>query len=85
MIFLQAKIVETSTSVLLNYGVAGAMLILCILALVYVHKSSTKQFEGLRIMYKSKFVDLWHKWVVSLGEGEVAPNFLKKDRFIAGL
>ena len=32
--------------------------------------------------YESKFVDLWERWVASLGEGEGAPDFLKKDRFL---
>ena len=35
--------------------------------------------------YESKFVDLWERWVASLEEGEGAPDFLKKDRFIEGL
>ncbi|MCO5575776.1 hypothetical protein L7F22_029581 [Adiantum nelumboides] len=35
--------------------------------------------------YESKFVDLWERWVASLREGEGAPYFLKKGRFIAGL
>ena len=35
--------------------------------------------------YESRFVDLWERWVASLQEGGVAPDFLKKDRFIAGL
>ncbi|MCO5599143.1 hypothetical protein L7F22_053243 [Adiantum nelumboides] len=35
--------------------------------------------------YESKFVDLWGRWVASLRQGDVALDFLKKDRFIAGL
>ncbi|MCO5567942.1 hypothetical protein L7F22_021638 [Adiantum nelumboides] len=35
--------------------------------------------------YESNFVDLWERWVASLREGEGALDFLKKDRFIAGL
>ncbi|MCO5597260.1 hypothetical protein L7F22_051336 [Adiantum nelumboides] len=37
-----------------------------------------KSFEG-------KFSNLWEKWCVSLGEGERAPECLKKDCFLAGL
>ena len=36
-------------------------------------------------MYESKFVDLWGRWVALLRQGEVAPDFLKKDWFVAGL
>ena len=34
--------------------------------------------------YKSKFVDLWGWWIALLRPGEVAPDFLKKERFMAG-
>ena len=33
-------------------------------------------------MYKSKFIDLWGKWVALLRQGEVAPNFLKRFWFV---
>ncbi|MCO5560190.1 hypothetical protein L7F22_013798 [Adiantum nelumboides] len=32
-----------------------------------------------------KFVELWEQWVASLRLGKAAPDFLKKDRFVAGL
>ena len=35
--------------------------------------------------YEAKFVELWGLWVASLGEGEGAPDFLKKDKFLVGL
>ena len=35
--------------------------------------------------YESKFGDLWGRWIASLRPGEVAPDFLKKKRFMAGL
>ncbi|MCO5561280.1 hypothetical protein L7F22_014901 [Adiantum nelumboides] len=36
-------------------------------------------------MYELQFVELWERWVASLRLGEAAPDFLKKDRFVAGL
>ena len=35
--------------------------------------------------YESKFVDFWGRWIASLRPGEVAPDFLKKEQFVAGL
>ena len=35
--------------------------------------------------YESKFVDLWGQCIASLRPREVAPDFLKKERFMAGL
>ena len=35
--------------------------------------------------YEAKFQEIWAHWAASLGRGEGAPNFLKKDRFLAGL
>ena len=35
--------------------------------------------------YETQFSRLWHKWSASLGEGERAPDCLKKDCFIKGL
>ena len=35
-------------------------------------------------MYESKFLKLWDDWETSLPEGEGAPKFLKKERFLAG-
>ncbi|MCO5613390.1 hypothetical protein L7F22_067666 [Adiantum nelumboides] len=36
-------------------------------------------------VYEVQFVELWEKWVASLRLGEAALDFLKKDRFVAGL
>ncbi|MCO5591858.1 hypothetical protein L7F22_045851 [Adiantum nelumboides] len=36
-------------------------------------------------VYELQFVELWERWVASLRLGEAAPDFLKKDRFVAGL
>ncbi|MCO5563279.1 hypothetical protein L7F22_016917 [Adiantum nelumboides] len=36
-------------------------------------------------VYELQFVELWERWVALLRLGEVAPNFLKKDCFVAGL
>ncbi|MCO5608656.1 hypothetical protein L7F22_062870 [Adiantum nelumboides] len=36
-------------------------------------------------VYELQFVELWEWWVASLRLGEAAPNFFKKDRFVAGL
>ncbi|MCO5601673.1 hypothetical protein L7F22_055796 [Adiantum nelumboides] len=35
--------------------------------------------------YKAQFLKLWTQWKNSLREGERAPNFLQKERFLAGL
>ncbi|MCO5588639.1 hypothetical protein L7F22_042596 [Adiantum nelumboides] len=35
--------------------------------------------------YELQFTDLWDKWVATLAIGERAPDFLKRDRFVAGL
>ncbi|MCO5591417.1 hypothetical protein L7F22_045400 [Adiantum nelumboides] len=35
--------------------------------------------------YELPFMDLWDKWVATLAIGERAPDFLKRDRFVAGL
>ncbi|MCO5551288.1 hypothetical protein L7F22_004787 [Adiantum nelumboides] len=36
-------------------------------------------------VYEVQFVELWERWVASLRLGEATPDFLKKDRFVAGL
>ncbi|MCO5562234.1 hypothetical protein L7F22_015860 [Adiantum nelumboides] len=36
-------------------------------------------------VYEVQFVELWERWVASLRLGEAAHDFLKKDRFVAGL
>ena len=35
--------------------------------------------------YETQFLILWAQWELSLLEGEGAPNFLKKEKFLAGL
>ena len=35
--------------------------------------------------YEAQFLRLWVKWEASLQEGERAPNFLQKEKFLAGL
>ncbi|MCO5559431.1 hypothetical protein L7F22_013031 [Adiantum nelumboides] len=35
--------------------------------------------------YEARFLKLWTKWEQILPEGERAPNFLQKERFLAGL
>ena len=35
--------------------------------------------------YEAQFMKLWTAWEASLPEGERAPNFLQKERFLAGL
>ena len=35
--------------------------------------------------YEAQFVKLWAEWEASLLDGERAPNFLQKERFLAGL
>lgn len=35
--------------------------------------------------YETQFLILWAQWELSLSEGEGAPNFLKKEKFLAGL
>ncbi|MCO5598201.1 hypothetical protein L7F22_052293 [Adiantum nelumboides] len=35
--------------------------------------------------YETQFLELWTQWENSLPKGEKAPNFLQKERFLAGL
>ncbi|MCO5558236.1 hypothetical protein L7F22_011815 [Adiantum nelumboides] len=35
--------------------------------------------------YETQFLKLWTQWENSLSEGERAPNFLQKERFLVGL
>ena len=35
--------------------------------------------------YEAQFVKLWTEWEASLNEGERAPKFLQKERFLVGL
>ena len=40
---------------------------------------------GLYVAYEAQFLKLWAEWEVGLPEGERAPNFLQKERFLAVL
>ena len=40
---------------------------------------------GSYAVYETQFLKLWNEWEASLPEGERAPNFLQKERFLAGL
>ena len=40
---------------------------------------------GSYAVYETQFLKLWNEWETSLPEGERAPNFLQKERFLAGL
>ena len=40
---------------------------------------------GSYLAYEAQFLKLWVEWEASLPEGEKAPNFLQKERFLAGL
>ena len=51
-----------------------------------------QKFSGLQQVligsypaYEAQFMKLWTAWEASLPEGERAPNFLQKERFLAGL
>ena len=35
--------------------------------------------------YEAQLLKLWGEWEASLSEGERAPSFLQKERFLAGL
>ncbi|MCO5609151.1 hypothetical protein L7F22_063373 [Adiantum nelumboides] len=49
--------------------------------LLELHQTSPNDYRS----YEGKFSNLWEKWCASLGEGERAPECLKKDCFLAGL
>ena len=51
------------------------------------HKLTYLQQDNLGsyAAYEAQFVKLWTEWAASLNEGERAPNFLQKERFLAGL
>ena len=51
------------------------------LNLTHMHQD----LEGTYSMYETRFLKAWDEWEASLSEGEKAPNFLKKERFLAGL
>ncbi|MCO5552684.1 hypothetical protein L7F22_006201 [Adiantum nelumboides] len=46
-----------------------------------LHQATSRTY----LTYKSQFLRLWAEWEASLAEGERAPNFLKKEKFLAGL
>ena len=40
---------------------------------------------GSYAVYEAQILKLWNEWKASLPEGERAPNFLQKEKFLAGL
>ncbi|MCO5582496.1 hypothetical protein L7F22_036393 [Adiantum nelumboides] len=46
-----------------------------------LHQTTSRTY----LTYESQFLRLWAEWEASLAEGERAPNFLKKEKFLAGL
>ncbi|MCO5571568.1 hypothetical protein L7F22_025312 [Adiantum nelumboides] len=46
-----------------------------------LHQATSRTY----LTYESQFLKLWAEWEASLAEGERAPNFLKKEKFLAGL
>lgn len=50
-ILLQSKVVETTSKVILDYGALGAMLVLCIAALIYMIRFFIREFEKMRREY----------------------------------
>ena len=49
--------------------------------LTYLQRDSIGSYSA----YEAQFLKLWAEWEASLPEGEKAPNFLQKERFLAGL
>ncbi|MCO5604261.1 hypothetical protein L7F22_058425 [Adiantum nelumboides] len=45
----------------------------------------SEQMRRFEDGFHAKFTDLWDKWVATLAIGERALDFLKRDRFVAGL
>ena len=58
MVLLQAKIIESSTTVILNYGAIGAILILCVVALFWMARYFVKQSEKKDALYASQFATM---------------------------
>ena len=50
-------------------------------SLTFLQQDSVGSYSA----YKAQFLKLWSEWEASLPEGEKAPNFLQKERFLAGL
>ncbi|MCO5569167.1 hypothetical protein L7F22_022877 [Adiantum nelumboides] len=46
-----------------------------------LHQATSRTY----LTYESQFLRLWAEWEASLAEGERAPNFLKKEKFLAEL
>ncbi|MCO5573994.1 hypothetical protein L7F22_027772 [Adiantum nelumboides] len=46
-----------------------------------LHQATSRTY----LTYESQFLRLWAEWEASLAEGERALNFLKKEKFLAGL
>ncbi|MCO5602547.1 hypothetical protein L7F22_056680 [Adiantum nelumboides] len=46
-----------------------------------LHQATSRTY----LTYEAQFLRLWAEWEASLAEGERAPNFLKKEKFLAGL
>ncbi|MCO5550383.1 hypothetical protein L7F22_003867 [Adiantum nelumboides] len=46
-----------------------------------LHQATSRTY----LTYESQFLRLWAEWEASLAEGERAPNFLKKEKFLARL
>ncbi|MCO5593839.1 hypothetical protein L7F22_047857 [Adiantum nelumboides] len=46
-----------------------------------LHQATSRTY----LTYELQFLRLWAEWEASLAEGERAPNFLKKEKFLAGL
>ncbi|MCO5610984.1 hypothetical protein L7F22_065232 [Adiantum nelumboides] len=46
-----------------------------------LHQATSRTY----LTYESQFLRLWAEWEAILAEGERAPNFLKKEKFLAGL
>ena len=49
--------------------------------LTYLQQSTIGSYS----LYEAQFLKLWEEWEASLPEGERVPNFLQKERFLAGL
>lgn len=54
MFFLQTQTIEKSTSVLLNYGAVGALLVLCILAIIFLVRFFLKQNEKRDVVFNKQ-------------------------------
>jgi septal ring factor EnvC (AmiA/AmiB activator) len=55
---IQTKAVETSTTIFLNYGAVGAMLVMCIVALIYMARFFIKQNERQSAQSRAEISEL---------------------------